>query len=61
MPVYNYDNPIEISKAKYKCHKHGNIFGKTVSVIKGEKGRKDFCLLCMVEYWEANGITAISF
>ena len=60
MPVYNYEEPIEISKANYKCHKHGSIVGKTVSVIKG-KERKDFCLPCMVEYWEAEGITAISF
>jgi len=61
MPVYNYEDPIEIGKLNYKCHKHGNVFGKTVSIIKGSKGRKDFCLYCMVEYWESQGITAISF
>ena len=61
MPVYNYEEPVEIAKLNYKCHKHGSIVGKTVSVIKGSKDRKDFCLLCMVEYWEASGITAISF
>ena len=61
MPVYNYDEPLEIKKSNYKCHKHGSIVGKTVSVIKGSKERKDFCLPCMVDYWEASGITAISF
>ena len=61
MPVYNYEEPIEISKTDYKCYKHGSIVGTTVSVIKGSKERKDFCLPCMVEYWEAEGITAISF
>ena len=61
MPVYNYDEPLEIKKTNYKCHKHGSIVGKTVSIIKGAKERKDFCLPCMVEHWEALGITAISF
>jgi len=61
MPVYNYEEPVEIKKSNYKCYKHGSIVGKTVTVIKGSKERKDFCLQCMVEYWEASGITAISF
>ena len=61
MPVYNHNEPIEIKKLKYNCPKHGDVSMQTVTVIKGEKGRKDFCLPCMVEYWESQGITAISF